>query len=585
MALGTLPQSWTPPVDAGPAVAQHLVRVDASRLELGLFVAELDRPWMDTPFLIQGFLVDSAIELTTIQRYCRHVYVDPAKSTPVAAAALRERAFSEADVRVDDDLARAPDPWRNRVAADAPGRSRDANARTAPATADAPAARDTGAARPTRTADGSPNAGLAPNTITRGASLARTYRIRADVRITRETRDRFRKLVRGEHKPAPQAEVDSLGRRLLGRLRTLVGGVEDAPDTLPMIDPALDDELSALGSESQAPQMRANSQQARAKALQEARTVAESLAATLAQTTRDIHKRRKVPLEPIARAVDGLVENVLDDPNALLWVMRTNDEGHAQAIRTATLIALFGRQLRLPRRHLHALGTIGLLADVGKCMLPRALLEKPGMLNPAEYGIVKEHVRLGLEALGRGNVLDPLIAAGIAQHHERLDGSGYPKGLSHAEIGLHGRMAAIVDSFSALCAPRAYANALAPQDALMSLFQWSGSSFDMTLVEQFVHAIGVFPAGSLVELSTGEIAVVLAQDPTRRLAPRVIAITHPNKRPRELPIEVPVGRETGDSSAAPTRVVRGLPAGAYGLAEWANHPDEDQATHDDERDG
>ena len=569
MALGTLPNTWTLPVEPARGASQHLVRVDVTRLELGLFVAELDRPWMDTPFLIQGFLVDSAIELTTLQRYCRYVFVDPAKSTPEAAHSLRQSAASE-----------AIDPPESSASAFPAARKTPEYPAPAPTRTPAPP----GLASP-ETESGTPS--LAPSipadnakteqldaAARHKAASARSYRIRADVRITRETRDRFRKLVRGERAPAAHVEADSIGRRLIGRLRSLVGGAEDAPDTLPMIDAALDEELSALGSDSRVPDVRAVSADGLASALRDAQDVVAYLGEALADATRDVRAQRRVPLEPIAGAVKRLVENVLKDPHALLWVAQSDDEDHAQAIRASALIVAFGRQLRLPGRHLHALGTIGLLSDIGKCLLPRALLEKPGMLNAAEYSIVKEHVRLGLEALGRGNALDPLIAAGIAQHHERLDGSGYPKGLGQDEIGLHGRMAAIVDSFSALCAPRTYANALAPQDALMSLFQWSESSFDTALVEQFVRAIGVFPVGTLVELSTGEIAAVLAQDPARRLSPRVLAITHPDKRPREAPLEVPIGQDNGDSSAAPTRVVRGLPAGAYGLSCPSSHPDE-----------
>jgi hypothetical protein len=120
---------------------------------------------------------------------------------------------------------------------------------------------------------------------------------------------------------------------------------------------------------------------------------------------------------------------------------------------------------------------------------------------------------------------------GIAQHHEHLDGSGYPKGLKGDEIGAYGRMAAIADSFAALIAARSYANASAPQDALMNLYEWGGSSFDEPLVEQFVQAIGLFPVGSLVELSSGEVAVVLAQNRLRRLEPRVQVLTGADKVP------------------------------------------------------
>ncbi|MCL4746975.1 MAG: DUF3391 domain-containing protein [Burkholderiaceae bacterium] len=577
MALDTLPNTWTLPVDPGRGASQRIVRVDASRLQLGLFVTELDRPWMDTPFLIQGFLVDSAIELSTLQRYCRFVFVDPERSTPEAARAIRDGAALEPIAAASDAFAAAAD--NDGVRADpAVGRGGDAADNRVASSFSVPVPGFGAAGR---------TAPPAPYGAERGVQTtpARSYRIRADVRITRETRDRFRRLVRGERAPPAGVEADTIGRRLLGRLRSMIVGNDDAPETLPMIDPALDEELTALAGDTRARDPAAGVALPLGQALPGARAAALALGASLAQATRDIREQRRVSLESVATAVDALLESSLEHPDALLWVVQSENEDHAQAMRAAALIVGFGCQLRLSRRHLRALGTIGLLADIGKCLLPRALLEKPGMLNPAEYSIVKEHVRLGLEALGRGDALDPLVSAGIAQHHERLDGSGYPKGLDRSEIGLHGRMAAIVDSFSALCAPRAYANALAPQDALMSLFQWSESSFDTALVEQFVHAIGVFPVGTLVELSTGEIAAVVAQDRANRLAPRVVALTDPDKRPRAAALEVPIGRECGDSTAMPTRVVRGLPCGAFGVVLPVSHPDEAPAPLGRRRDG
>ncbi len=572
MALDTLPNTWTLPVDPDRGASQRIVRVDGTRLRLGLFVTELDRPWMDTPFLIQGFLVDSAIELSTLQRYCRYVFVDPERSTPEAAQAIRDGTAHEPIAVTAETFAPAPGAERVRA-----GLGSERAGQTAAGASPVPVP-ESGTA--VRIDSGAPSA-----TARRVATTpARSYRIRADVRITRETRDRFRRLVRGERAPSAATATDTIGRRLLGRLRSMIGGNDDAPDTLPMIDPALDEELSDLVADTRARDAVAGVALPLAQALPGARAAAHTLGAAFAEATRDIREQRRVSLESIAGAVDALVDSTLEHPDALLWVVQSQDEDHAQPIRAAALIVAFGCQLRLSRRHLHALGTIGLLADVGKCLLPRALLEKPGMLNPAEYSIVKEHVRLGLEALGRGDALDPLVSAGIAQHHERLDGSGYPKGLDRSAIGLHGRMAAIVDSFSALCAPRAYANALAPQDALMSLFQWSESSFDTALVEQFVHAIGVFPVGTLVELSTGEIAAVVAQDRARRLAPRVVAVTDPDRRPRVASLEVPIGRECGDSSAAPTHIVRGLPAAAFGLALPMSHPDEAPAPFGRRRD-
>jgi len=233
--------------------------------------------------------------------------------------------------------------------------------------------------------------------------------------------------------------------------------------------------------------------------------------------------------------------------------------------RVALYLILLGRQLGLPRPALSTLGSIGMLADVGKARLPRALLEKPGMLNPGEFSIVKEHVRLGLEALSGTQSLPPEVATGIAQHHERMDGSGYPKGLVAGEISLFGRMAGIADSFAALSAPRAYANPIAAQDALMNLYQWADTSFDGSLVEQFVRAIGVFPVGSMVELSSGEVAVVAAHNPSRRLEPRVLLLASADKRALRSPLEVDLMTVPRRNSDKPLRVIRGLASGAYGL--------------------
>src|SRR5690606_14166049 len=175
------------------------------------------------------------------------------------------------------------------------------------------------------------------------------------------------------------------------------------------------------------------------------------------------------------------------------------------------------------------------------------------------------HVRLGLEALHRDMRLAQPVEEGIAQHHERLDGTGYPKGLRGEEIGVFGRMAAIADSFAALIAVRAYANASAPQDALMNLYEWAGTSFDEPLVEQFVQAIGLFPVGSLVELSTGEVAVVLAHSRVRRLEPRVMVLTGADKSPTAAPFERDLLARSKDHERGPVRIVRGLADGAYGL--------------------
>src|SRR5690606_12952223 len=131
------------------------------------------------------------------------------------------------------------------------------------------------------------------------------------------------------------------------------------------------------------------------------------------------------------------------------------------------------------------------------------------------------------------------------------------------EISFWGRLAAIADSFAALVSPRPYAEALAPQEAMMSLYEWAGSSFDEALVEQFVQAIGIFPVGSIVELSSGEIAMVIGHNRIRRLEPRVVVVSDCAREPLSVPLAKELPSLHRGSPPDALRVARGLPANAF----------------------
>jgi HD-GYP domain-containing protein (c-di-GMP phosphodiesterase class II) len=282
----------------------------------------------------------------------------------------------------------------------------------------------------------------------------------------------------------------------------------------------------------------------------------------------EIRSGKAPQLDAIAGAVDGMVESMLDNPDALMWIARLREEDittYNHGVKVALYLVALGRHLGFPKQELAYLGQIGMLADIGKTRVPRAILEKPGMLTPAEFALVKEHVDLAMQVLADGPALPAAVTMGIAQHHERIDGSGYPKGLKGSEIGIYGKMAAIADSFAALITPRAYANASAPQDALMNLYEWSGTSFHEPMVEQFVQAIGVFPVGSMIELTTGEVGVVVAHNRVRRLEPKVLVLSNPDKSPLAQPVERDLFKEGKAKGDKPLRITRGLPAGAYGF--------------------
>jgi HD-GYP domain-containing protein (c-di-GMP phosphodiesterase class II) len=262
------------------------------------------------------------------------------------------------------------------------------------------------------------------------------------------------------------------------------------------------------------------------------------------------------------------------NPDALMWVSRLREQDittYGHGLQVAVYLVAFGRHLGFPREQLSHLGTIGLLLDIGKTRLPRPLLEKQDRLTPEEFETVKGHVAQGLDILAATPNWPPGVIEGIAQHHERMNGSGYPGGLKGEQIGIYGRMAGISDCFAALTKSRPYAQAVSSYDALRSITGWGGDYFHAPLAEQFVQAIGVFPVGSLVELSTGEVAVVVSHNKVRRLKPRVLLLTAPDKSPSAYPIMVDLLYDPLLGGSEPAFIRRSLPTGAYGLNPRENY--------------
>jgi HD-GYP domain-containing protein (c-di-GMP phosphodiesterase class II) len=543
--------------------ASRRYQIGAAELQQGMFVAELDRPWLDTPFLLQGFVADSQVEIDTLRKYCSYVYVDLELSHPEVADEIRRSELrAGADTRAKGDAPAGRSAPFGRGAPAAP----DTGPRSAPFGRGAPAA----PAAPDTRPDSQPQAPPAgkPAAPPPTSRAARVYKARADVRISTDTRQKFRQFVRATAAPSV-ADGDEDG--VLGRAMAWLKDRFGTPRSRQPVSGKARDRANVEAIKAWLPTEIKLTPYSEASLVQEelprARISLVQSEDALKNLVSDV-KVGKVPqVAQVAAAVDNMVESMISNPDALMWVGRLREEDvntYNHGVKVALYMISLGRHLGFPKEELSNLGMIGMLADVGKIKLPRALLDKPGMLAAGEFGLIKEHVRLGLEAIREGGSLPVAVEQGIAQHHERLDGTGYPNALKGDEISIYGRIAAIADSFAALITPRAYANPSAPQDALMNLYEWAGSSFHEPLVEQFVQAVGVFPVGSLVELSSGEVAVVVAHNRVRRLEPRVLVLTWPDKSQLPTPIERDLLSHTG-STATRLRIQRGLPAGAYGL--------------------
>ena len=250
----------------------------------------------------------------------------------------------------------------------------------------------------------------------------------------------------------------------------------------------------------------------------------------------DVHAGQPVVPDDVRAAAEPIVASVLRNADALFWVnaLRAHDPySYSHAINCSALAAAFGRHLGLPHDLLVRVACGALLFDIGKTRVPEEIVGRAGPLNPLEMARARRHVELGLQILDESGDRDPIVREMMASHHERFDGSGYPARLRDATIPVYARIAGIVDSYDAMTSARPYAPAMPRHDALQELYRGRDTLYHGELVEQFISCLGVYPTGSLVELSSGEVAVVMAQNPSRRLRPRIMLLSDADKRLRE----------------------------------------------------
>src|SRR6185503_15775017 len=284
----------------------------------------------------------------------------------------------------------------------------------------------------------------------------------------------------------------------------------------------------------------------------------------MAETLARVRIGRNLDAEQVRGAVKSLTESVLRNPNAMLLFSQLREKGEyaaSHSLDVSIYMTAFGRFLQLDQPQIELLGYVGLLQDVGKVRLPKTLLEKRGRLTPEEFEQAKLHVSYSVEIL-RATAGIPLELPRLAVlHHERYDGSGYPNRLGGSHIGMTGGIAAIADTYDAMTVQRPHMDPVAPSAAISNLYKWRGVFFDPGLVEQFIRFIGIFPVGSLVELNSGEVGVVISQNPEERLKPRVMVIRDAKGielRPQKL---LDLSRSPKATADEPYRILRTLEQG------------------------
>ena len=225
----------------------------------------------------------------------------------------------------------------------------------------------------------------------------------------------------------------------------------------------------------------------------------------------ETYEGKAVEVAPFEEIADRMIESVMDDADAMKCIsaLRTKDAYLLEhSVNVAFLLVTFGKHLGLDKTMLKEMAVGGILHDIGKIKVDNEVLHKPGKLTPEEFAHIKLHQVYAVEIMEQTQGLAQVSKDVCLMHHEKLDGRGYPKGLKGDEIPLHGRMSCIVDIFDALTATRCYKEAMSPAAAFKILISLTPFHLDQALVYEFIRCVGIYPVGSLVQLSDERIGIV-----------------------------------------------------------------------------
>jgi len=426
-------------------------KIHVSELQIGMYVSRLDRPWLETRFLFQGFRVSNEQDIQDLREYCNYVFVDP-----------------EREMLADEPLQ-----------TDAPQSARNVSLKVIRADSGHQAAA---------------NDGNVPEDALR--------RVLKDKDGERARPERYKVTT-------PIEEEIQVAREVHGKTLDVVSNILD-----------------------------------------------------------DIRSGKRVSIKSVRQSVSGMISSILRNPDAFLWLTRLKNKdayAYAHCVDASSLAVAFGRHLGFSRPDLENLAVGTLMFDIGKLQLPDSLLKKPGRLTDKEYALIRRHVEFGVQLVREMKGVNAEILSIVLNHHERHDGSGYPRGVAGSDIPVNGRIAAVVDCYDAITSERAYSKAVSTYDAIRMIYEWRDKDFQADMVEQFIQCIGLYPTGTLVELSTGEVGIVLAQNRVRRLRPKLMLVLDKDKVAYEINPTLDLIMEPVDDAGNQVEIRCPLPPGSYGI--------------------
>jgi len=521
--------------------------INVSSLELGMFVAELDRPWLESPFMLQGFLLVNDKQIKQIQTLCKTVVIDRSLSTGKhhieAAASNPKTTYSNSSLSVQQ-----------------------ANKQK------------TEQAKPEKVSFFDILRDLNSQKISQTPSPSnRSKKINQSLKQDRASslKSHAGNSISGQEKSSdvPQSELsisDHLKKDVshaLGKVKNWIPGIRRIKlfgasartEAETADEPASDQEQSSSRYENIVP-------------VEEEIAVIYPVFEQTQVATREIFEaianENKIDLMQVNQSLDSMVESIERNPDALMWLAKLkqrDDYAYNHALNVSINLMALAHFMALPRTQIKDLGLAGLLQDIGKVKIPKALLHKHDQLTSDELELMRSHIKLGLDILNNTENISPNVLNIIANHHERIDGSGYPLKLKKNQISLTAQMAGIMDTYCALITNKSYAKGIFNQQALEQIYEARDKEFSGTLVNQLIQFIGIYPVSSLVELNSGEVAVVIQQNHVRRLQPRVMILMAADKTKYEYPSTLDLLHMPPSPNGEPYKIIRGLPPDSYGL--------------------
>lgn len=248
----------------------------------------------------------------------------------------------------------------------------------------------------------------------------------------------------------------------------------------------------------------------------------------------DIQLGRPIGVELAKQAVAECVDSIINSPDALLLMaqLKNKDQYTAQHSMNVCIYAIaLGRHLNMSIDALRNLGLCGMMHDMGKMFIPLEILNKPGKFTPDEELVMNSHPQRGWKLLQSTPGMYPGAVDVAYNHHERLDGKGYPRGLTDAQIGFFTRVVTIADAYDAISSDRVYQTGRSHLESIKILNDISGMHLDAGLTIRFIECVGIYPAGSIVEMSNGEVALVVEVNPKAKIRPKVLLLKDADKKP------------------------------------------------------